>query len=465
MEILKQLLGRLHPLIVHLPIGFLLLGLLLQWADRNTQRYPTVLPTIFLWGGITALTASVTGYLQYLGEGYAFETVKWHLWLGLLTTLITFALYLRLKLPPKAVRHKKLKTAFISMGLLVAVFLTGHQGGTITHGQDYLLEPLPDAFKKKLGMDVYEPQLIELSEAEWQEAPMYTAVIKPILNNNCVSCHNSKKFKGGLNLSSPEKILEGGENGEIITPDNPEKSPLYKRLILPEDHDDHMPPKGKIQPGKDEIGLIREWIINGSSFDKSIGELGLDKSLFASYFPKTAGRIYPDSVVAAASLETISDLKTQGIHVQRISAATNYLSVSCLNYPEFGNKNIAAIRPIAQQIAILDLGGTQVTDSILGQLALFPNLTTLKLDRTSVTGDGLIKLATLSNLRVLNLTDTPLKSRYLKDLYTFKTLQAVYLYNTGLTERDIPEGIASEHGYLQFGDFELPVVPSDSIMY
>jgi uncharacterized membrane protein len=51
MELLRQLLGRLHPVIVHLPIGFIILGLLLQWVDRKKKEFKKVISYIFLWGG------------------------------------------------------------------------------------------------------------------------------------------------------------------------------------------------------------------------------------------------------------------------------------------------------------------------------------------------------------------------------------------------------------------------------
>ena len=43
MDVLKQLLGRIHPLIVHLPIGFIILGFLLQWYDRKRNEYSEVI--------------------------------------------------------------------------------------------------------------------------------------------------------------------------------------------------------------------------------------------------------------------------------------------------------------------------------------------------------------------------------------------------------------------------------------
>ncbi|UWX55214.1 hypothetical protein NYZ99_00855 [Maribacter litopenaei] len=79
MDILKQLLGRLHPLIVHLPIGFIILGLLLQVYFRRRKAFKEVIGKVYLWAGYSAILACLTGYLQYPGEGYAYDSVKLHL--------------------------------------------------------------------------------------------------------------------------------------------------------------------------------------------------------------------------------------------------------------------------------------------------------------------------------------------------------------------------------------------------
>ncbi len=134
MDVLKQLLGRLHPLIVHLPIGFIVLGLLLQWYDRKTGQYGKVIGIIYLWGGISAVLACITGYLQYLGEGYAFDTVKWHLWAGIATALFSFVMYARLGNRKPMDFLSRIPIVAFSIFFFVLISFTGHQGGNITHG-------------------------------------------------------------------------------------------------------------------------------------------------------------------------------------------------------------------------------------------------------------------------------------------------------------------------------------------
>lgn len=465
MELLKELMGRLHPVIVHLPIGFIILGLLLQVLDRRKKEFIKLIPVIFLWGAVLALAACLTGYLQYLGEGYAFDTVRTHLWFAIATAVFAFVMYLRLVAYPGVRRLNSLPTVVLSVILLFLISLTGHLGGSITHGEDYLVEPLPNSVKKALGFAVYEKQLISLSDENWEDSHVYGDIIAPILNNNCVSCHNPKKSKGQLHLNTPEGILKGGENGDVIIPKDPDESPLYARLMLPRQHEDHMPPKGKEQPAREEIALIRAWIQKGSPFDSTIRELNLPKFLLEPFFARKPNRDYPETAVEAASGDSIKLIKSQGIHIDRISETSNYLSVSCLNKPTFSDADLDLLRPVRLQIALLDLGGTRITDASMEKLAALPNLTMLKLDRTAITGKDIILLNKLENLRVLNLTATPFQKIYLPDLKTFKKLRAAYLYKTGLSSGDAPGGFRDSVLHLEFGNYALPALPSDGITY
>lgn len=464
MDILKQLLGRLHPLIVHLPIGFIILGLLLQVVDRNRKQYTSVIALIYLWSGFSAILACVTGYLQYLGEGYSFDSVKLHLWSGIATALFSFLMWARLKDFSITTFLFKIPILTLSALFFILISFTGHQGGNITHGEDYLVEPLPNSIKSALGYEVFEKKEIVLTNENWENANLYTDVVQPILNNNCLSCHNPKKAKGGLLLNTQEGILMGGENGPVIVANHPEKSDLFTRMELPEHDENHMPPDGKTQPSKEEIKLVEAWIENGLTFDKTIRELGLNKSLFQSFFPKTVKTDYPDIEVAAAPKDSINLVKNTGLHVDPVSESTHFLKVSALNKPSFTDADFQVLKAIAPQVAILDLGGTQITDAVFKDMVNLPNLTILKMDNTAISGEQIELLLALEYLEAINLFNTNFKEEYLNKLTGFKKLEKIYLFKPGL-RRAGTELIGQNKIQVEYGNYNLPVISTDSIVF
>lgn len=464
MDVLKQLLGRLHPLIVHLPIGFILLGLLLKWYDRKKLEHQNVIPLIFFWGGISAVIACITGYLQYLGEGYAFDTVKWHLWAGIATALFSFLMYAKLKALKIVDFLSKTPVVALSIIFFVLISFTGHQGGNITHGEDYLVEPLPNAIKSALGIETFEEKEIGLTDENWEDALLYEDVINPILNNKCVSCHSPKKKKGELLLHSEEGILKGGENGEVLLANNAKKSDLFARMILPMENDDHMPPEGKTQPSKEEIKLVGAWIDAGHPFEGSIKESGLEKDLFLSFFPVKHDSDHPDIKIVEASKDSIIAIEKTGVHIDLISKSSNFLSASCLNKPSFTDTDFDTLLPIKTQIARLDLGGTKITDAIFSKIALLPNLTILKLDHTGISGEQIALLSSLKHLKTINLTSTNFGASQLQKLADFENLQKVYVFQTKLDSSG-PATLNESKISIDYGHYELPQIASDSIIY
>jgi len=82
---------------------------------------------------------------------------------------------------------------------------------------------------------------------------------------NCLSCHNSEKHKGGLELITRAAALKGGDDGPVIVPGKPDKSLILKALAP--DADPHMPPKKQLTTN--QIGLMRRWITAGASWDEA----------------------------------------------------------------------------------------------------------------------------------------------------------------------------------------------------
>lgn len=89
--------------------------------------------------------------------------------------------------------------------------------------------------------------------------------VQPIFENKCLECHNPAKTKGKLLMDSAEALLKGGDSGPALVAGQPEKSELVKRVILPKDHDDIMPPKGAPLSAQ-EIDVLKRWIAAGATW-------------------------------------------------------------------------------------------------------------------------------------------------------------------------------------------------------
>src|SRR5215210_6811610 len=77
-----------------------------------------------------------------------------------------------------------------------------------------------------------------------QHIDFFEKRVRPVLVENCVACHGSKKQNGGLRLDSRKALLEGGDNGPVVVPGQPDKSPLV--AALSHAGQVKMPPKGKL---------------------------------------------------------------------------------------------------------------------------------------------------------------------------------------------------------------------------
>lgn len=101
---------------------------------------------------------------------------------------------------------------------------------------------------------------------------MYNDIVQPILKRKCYSCHGPNKQKGKLRMDQPALLMKGGKNGEVILAGKAAESELVKRIMLPREDDDHMPPKEKPQLSDQQVSLIHWWILGGADFHKKVKE-------------------------------------------------------------------------------------------------------------------------------------------------------------------------------------------------
>src|SRR5688572_5359490 len=97
----------------------------------------------------------------------------------------------------------------------------------------------------------------------------FISEVAPILKDNCFSCHDAKRKKGKLEMTSYEALRKGGTKDDPITPGKPKESILIDVLVS--HGPDRMPPKENGDPlPKEKVTVIAKWIEEGAKLDKGI---------------------------------------------------------------------------------------------------------------------------------------------------------------------------------------------------
>ncbi len=106
--------------------------------------------------------------------------------------------------------------------------------------------------------------------AATKDAVDFDREIRPILSDNCFTCHGPDKDrrKAGLRLDTKEDAFKKLESGDYaIVPGQPDQSRVLAVVALPSDDDDHMPPaKTGKKLSTAQVDLLRRWIAQGAKW-------------------------------------------------------------------------------------------------------------------------------------------------------------------------------------------------------
>jgi hypothetical protein len=273
---------------------------------------------------------------------------------------------------------------------LLLFLWTTHQGGSLTHGTNYLTQYMPAPLKHWF---VSPPKALT-------PGAFYTRHINPVLDANCVVCHGESKTSGGLRMDSYALMMKGGKDGA-------------------------------------EIAWIRAWIQQGASPTQA----------------KLAGVVIADDNQEilqsvgdySGMMAEIKRLESgQGAKLLQVSSrpsdglVLNTADVSST----FDDQQLAQFQKFAPFIVEAELARTAITDASFDTLSKFSHLRALHLEDTAVTGNGLAKLAPLSQLTYLNLSGTKVTEAALTPLDARKSFLHLYLYNTPAQPADAMQPIA-----------------------
>jgi uncharacterized membrane protein len=430
--------GRFHPVAVHLPIGILLLAALFEWLILR-PRFEHLEASIntMLWLGTAAAGVScLTGLLLANAEEYAGH-VEAHEWLGLSVFLFSAAYaYFRWLI------HQYHLRRWLAVITVVLVTITGHLGGTLTHGEDYLF-----------------PKTVEATAIDWKSAYYFNDVIQPVLQNKCVSCHGANKQKGGLRLDERIWIEKGGESGAVLMAGDASGSALLQRVLLPMSHEDHMPPKEKPQLTKEEIAWLEDWINTGASFDKKFIEVSSLSNLTQN---QPDGASLPEKEISAAPTSALEALQRLGGTAIPISQQSNYLSVALTNTTP-SDSLIDALDALREHIVWLKADCPSWTPQYVKTLSQFPNLTKIWFNKSEINDACLQAMEPGTALRYLNLTGTRVTAAGVELLLARVTLRELYLFQSGVTSLEI-ESLQTKFPSVRIegGGYAVPTFESDT---
>ena len=290
-----QVFGRLHIVALHFPIALVAVAaLLVLWSlvrKQDEAQTKPVSPGLWLVGiaAASAVAASLTGWV-FAGAEYADSqgSLGLHRWLGVCSAVLVVGTYV-LGVIANKIASARAGRLYIALVLLAAplVGFTGHVGGGLVHGKNFVFKPLIDSNKSEsapvqtesdqpldqLGLEQPEELSEEPAEPEADrpllsgpsvdltnpkpsvvvESAAFDEDVMPILVRSCIRCHNPDKSRGRVRLDELRHVLR------TVEPGKPDESLLVYTIELPE-HDEDSMPKNEPPLPDIEIATIRAWI-------------------------------------------------------------------------------------------------------------------------------------------------------------------------------------------------------------
>ncbi|MCE2789662.1 MAG: chitobiase/beta-hexosaminidase C-terminal domain-containing protein [Saprospiraceae bacterium] len=414
--------GRMHPLLLHLPIGMLGAVIFLHFTHfYNEEARNHKLKPLLQWTASFALLTAIAGILLAAeAQTYDQNEIAWHKHTGAATAimmLLTASWYGKI---PRSMQH-----IFIALNVLLT-FISGHLGATITHGDNFL-------FPEKSEIPTIASDLHPDTQS------LYVAAIVPILQSKCTSCHQPEKMKGNLDLTDTLTILKGGKHGPSITWGVPESSLLATRIHLPLSDEEHMPPAERQQLTDKEKQWISLWIQHSSSFATKVNEIGPEHALYPirQAVEKRRPAVSNRHAFPVADPDEVQRLNTFYRSVRPLFDGSPALHVAWLLSGEFNDQRLQELQKVRENMTELHLAGMPVKDEHLEFISACVSLEKLNVNNSLVTVKGLEKLAGLKNLHSLSLTGTQTDNSAEKIWRILPSLKTVYVSQTRILKADI----------------------------
>lgn len=491
LDALLQTFGRSHLVVLHLPIGLLLVAAMIEAFrvvrprpipaagedDENLRRLLRQTPTpsaytcVFfatLFGAYTAVSGWVYTGNEFTTTLWGGGDLEWHRWLGTIAaalSALTLILGLAATLARKTVTTRVYKASLLLAA--IAVGWAGHLGGELVHGEGYIIEPVINQLKPKSPTAPPAPaptpentpsdadpeaQPAQLQPADAQpgsEAPALVPVaftferdIAPILNESCVRCHREGRVRGDLKLDTFADTMS------MVVPGDALASELIVRVQLPESDEYSMP--------KDKPGLPAEQIETLVAWVNALETVPDEPLPPAPEVRHTAGpktQTPPSTLAIEAADQPIElspaqrearDAAIDRLRTRMISAGTRAAELGNVEVrvfearAGFGDADLDLLDGLQPCLTMLDLSGTAITDAGVDRLAReFPRLRVLRLGQTSIGDDAARSLASLSELAMLDVHITGVTADGLSAVAGVGSLRVLRCWNTETTADEI----------------------------
>jgi uncharacterized membrane protein len=431
-----QVVGRLHPLVLHIPIGAVVFSFVLLFFRRQFRKkqFQKVLLICLLFTSLSASITALFGFFLSINGDYGAEALLQHKVGGVVFSLVSYALLLWFRFGNNDHR------IFYGIGMIafLSLIVAGHTGSVLTHGENYILAPAMHT---------------SASAKDPETTSLYDLAVKPVLEKKCFSCHNESKAKGKLVMTSIDKFKMGGKSGTAWVSGYPDSSLMIQNIHLPLEHDDHMPPDGKPQLSAFEISLLETWVRSGADFEKKLHEfpesdtlVALATTILSSRNKTTQAVTYDFKPVKADLLE---ELNTPFRSVSPLYQNSPALQADFFIREYYQPTSLEELKAVKDQLVSLNLSKMPVTDNDLRVVSEFKNLERLNLNFTSIRGEGLRHLASMTRLKSIALSGTDITRENLEVVLSIPALRQVFIWNTGIREKERSD-LQAEHPGITF---------------
>lgn len=262
----------------------------------------------------------------------------------------------------------------------------------------------------------------------------FVTQVAPILHARCVECHGAQKQKGDLRLDQRAAVFPAGqEDAWCVVPGKPDASELVRRICLPGEDEDVMPPKGEPLTAPQQM-LLRQWIVEGAKWPDD-GDAAISRLAAALELPKLTFDLPAlDAAATQRIVVAVAALRERGGVVQPVAADTTALDVNLsLLREQVTDADLGLLEPLAPVLVWLNLSRTAISDAGCKQIAALSQLRRLNVANTALGDDGFRALRPLRQLEYLNAHGTQLTDDGLPWLYLMPRLDRLYVWDSKVT--------------------------------